>query len=170
MGGYIAFEFLRHWRTRVRGLVLMDTRAQADSSEGRKARDAAASLAREGGASAIAETMVPKLLSPVTQRRQDIVERVTAMISATPVSGIVGALAAMRDRESSESLLPTLGDIPTLVVVGQDDTLTPPDAVHAMAQSIPGGRFVAIPDAAHLAPLERPEETTARLREFLDSL
>jgi YbgC/YbaW family acyl-CoA thioester hydrolase len=170
MGGYVAFEFLRHWRVRVRGLVLMDTRAEGDTVEGRRARDAAAAMARDRGAAAIADTMLPNMLAPVTQRSTDIVERVRAMMANTPVAGIVGALAAMRDREGSKPLLPTLAGLPTLVVVGEADTLTPPDEARVMAQAIPGAQLVLIPRAAHLPPVEQPAETTQVLRRFLDSL
>jgi 3-oxoadipate enol-lactonase len=170
MGGYVAFEFLRHWRGRVRGLVLMDTRAGADTAEGRRARDAAAAMARDRGAAAIADTMLPNMLAPVTQRSTEIVERVRAMMANTPVAGIVGALAAMRDREGSEPLLPTLAGLPTLVMVGEADTLTPPDEARVMAQAIPGAQLVLIPRAAHLPPVEQPAETTQLLRRFLDSL
>jgi len=170
MGGYVAFEFLRHWRARVRGLVLIDTRAEADTVEGRRARDAAAAMARERGAAAIADTMLPNMLAPVTQRSADIVEKVRTMMANTPVAGIVGALAAMRDREGSETLLPTLAGIPTLVVAGEADTLTPPDQARIMAQAIPGAQLVLIPRAAHLPPVEQPAETTELLRRFLDSL
>jgi YbgC/YbaW family acyl-CoA thioester hydrolase len=171
MGGYIAFEFLRNWRSRVRGLVLMDTRAEADTAEGRRARDAAAGTARERGAAAVAESMLPKVLAPATlAERPDIVERVRAMMAGTPVAGMVGALAAMRDRAGSESLLPTLADIPTLVMVGEADTLTPPDQARAMAQAIPGAQLAIIPGAGHLPPVEQPAATTRSLREFLGSL
>jgi 3-oxoadipate enol-lactonase len=171
MGGYVAFEFLRHWRSRVRGLVLMDTRAEADTAEGRRARDAAAASAREGGAAAIAETMLPKLLAPNTLAEQrDTVERIRAMITGTPVAGIVGALAAMRDRPSSESLLPTLAGLATLVMAGESDSVTPPDQAQAMAQAIPGARFALIRGAGHLGPVEQPGQVTERLREFLQSL
>ena len=171
MGGYIAFEFLRHWRSRVRGLVLMDTRAEADTPDGRKARDAAAATARERGADAIAEAMVPKMLAPATLAdHPDTVERVRSMIAGNPVAGIVGALAAMRDREGSEALLPTLADIPTLVIVGEADGLTPPDSARAMAQAIPGARLAVIPGAGHLPPVEQPAEVTRQLREFLASI
>jgi 3-oxoadipate enol-lactonase len=171
MGGYIAFEFLRHWRSRVRGLVLMDTRADADTPDGRRAREAAAASAREGGAPAIAEAMLPKLLAPATlARHPDTVERVRQMIVQTPVAGIVGALSAMRDRPGSEALLPTLGDLPTLVLVGEADTLTPPDQARALAQAIPGSRLAVIPDAAHLPPLEQPEEVTKLVAEFVGEI
>ena len=148
----------------------METRAEADTGEARRARDAAAMMARERGAVAIADTMLPNMLAPVTQRNADIVERVRAMMANTPVAGIVGALAAMRDREGSESLLPALAGLPTLVVAGEADTLTPPDQARVMAQAIPGAQLVVVPGAAHLPPMEQPAETTALLRRFLDSL
>jgi pimeloyl-ACP methyl ester carboxylesterase len=171
MGGYIAFEFLRHWRARVRGLVLMDTKPDADSAEGRRARDAAAAVAREGGAEAIAESMLRKVLAPSTLAgKSDVVERVRQMMARTPVAGIVGALAAMRDRPGSEALLPTLADIPTLVLVGEADALTPPDQARAMAQAIPGARFELIAGAGHLPPVERPEQVAKLIREFVDSI
>jgi pimeloyl-ACP methyl ester carboxylesterase len=171
MGGYIAFEFLREWRSRVRGLVLMDTRAEADDPEARRARDAAAALARESGAAAIAEAMLPKLLAPTTlAERFDVVQRVREMITKTPVAGIAGALAAMRDRPGSEPLLPSLAGLPVLVLTGDADSLTPPDQARAMAQAIPGARFALIPGAGHLTPVERPELVLTELREFLQSI
>jgi 3-oxoadipate enol-lactonase len=170
MGGYIAFEFLRQWRSRVRGLILLDTRAEADSPEARRARDAAATLARERGALAIAELMLPQLLSPQTQKRPDVVEQVRAMIARTPVPGIIGALAAMRDREGSEPLLPSLASLPTLVIAGEADTLTPADEARAMAEAIPGAELTLITGAAHLPPVEQPVETAKHLRAFLDSI
>ena len=170
MGGYIAFEFLRQWRSRVKGLILVDTRAEADSPEARRARDSAATLAREGGGAAIAEMMLPQMLSPLTQKRQDVVDQVRAIMARTPVSGIIGALAAMRDREGSETLLPSLAGLPTLVIAGESDTLTPPDQARAMAKAIPGAQLALIPGAGHLPPLEQPAEITKRLREFLQSI
>jgi 3-oxoadipate enol-lactonase len=171
MGGYIAFEFLRSWRSRVRGLVLMDTRAEADTPEGRRARDAAAGTARERGAAAVAESLLPKMLAPATiEQRPEVVERVRDLMAATPVAGMVGALAAMREREGSQSLLPTLAGIPTLVIVGEADSLTPPDQARALAQAIPGARLAIIPSAGHLPPVEQPEATTRCLREFLESI
>ena len=171
MGGYIAFEFLRQRRSRVRGLVLMDTRADADSPEVRRSRDAAAATARERGASAIADGMLPRMLAAGTLGRSpEITEQLRVLMAGTPVPGLVGALAAMRDREGSEALLKTLAGIPTLVVVGEADSLTPPAQARAMADSIPGARLTIIPGAGHLPPVEQPELTTEKLRDFLRSL
>jgi 3-oxoadipate enol-lactonase len=171
MGGYVAFEFLRGWRRRVRGLVLLDTRAEADSPEGRRARDAAAALARERGAAAIADEMLPKSLSPATLTHSPgMAERVRAMMAATPVAGIIGALGAMRDRADSTPLLPTLGDIPTLILVGELDEPTPPAGAQAMAEAIPGARCSIIPGVGHLSAVEGADRVTQALLDFLRGL
>ncbi|HEX5818784.1 MAG TPA: alpha/beta fold hydrolase [Gemmatimonadales bacterium] len=171
MGGYVAFEFLRRYRERVRGLVLMDTRAEADGPEVRRARDQQISLAREHGAAAIAETMVARLLAPETLRRNpELAERVRAMMVATPVPGIAGALAAMRDRPDSTTMLGSLEGLPTLVVVGEQDEMTPPASHEALAAAIPGAKLAVIPGAGHLPPLETPEAVTHVLAAFLRNL
>ncbi|MGN6392746.1 MAG: alpha/beta fold hydrolase [Gemmatimonadales bacterium] len=168
MGGYVAFEFVRHWRDRVRGLILVDTRAEADGAEARRARDAAATLARESGAEAVADAMLPKILAETTmQRSPEVSARIRAMMAATPVAGLVGALAAMRDRPDSTGLLPTLAGLPTLVIVGKEDSLTPPEAARRIVAAIPGARLTVIDGAAHVPPVERPRETTAAIQEFL---
>lgn len=168
MGGYIAFEFLRHYRQRVRGVVLAGTRAQADSAEGRKARELAMQEAREGGASLIAERMLPRLLAGAASA--DLREEVRAMMSAAPVPGIIGALAAMRDRPDSTALLPELAGLPTLVVVGEEDRLTPVADAELITKGIPGARLAIVKGAGHLAPLERPAEVNHLLKSFLESL
>jgi 3-oxoadipate enol-lactonase len=171
MGGYIAFEFLRRWRPRVRGLVLMDTRAEADSAEVRRARDTTAATARDGGAGAVAESLLPGMVSPETRTKSpEVLERVRAMMAATPVAGMVGALAAMRDRPDSTPLLAALSGLPTLVMVGENDSLTPPERSRAIAQAIPGARLVIVPGAGHVPPIERPVQVTDALREFLHRL
>jgi 3-oxoadipate enol-lactonase len=171
MGGYVAFEFLRRWRDRVRAFVLVDTRAEADTPEGKKNRDAAAATARDQGADAIAETMLPKVLGASTRAAAPAtVERVRAMMAATPVAGIVGALAAMRDRPDSTQMLAGLAGIPSLVIVGDEDELTPAAQARAMADAIPGASLVVIRSAGHLPTIERPVETTDALLGFLGGL
>jgi 3-oxoadipate enol-lactonase len=165
MGGYVAFEFLRRWRDRVSGLVLIATRAGPDTAEGKRARDAAAAQVREGGAGVIADAMLPKMLAPGAP--DALVARVHALIAATPVPGIVGALGAMRDRPDSTSLLPTLAGLPALVIAGGSDQLMPVSEMSAMAAAIPGARLVVAPGAGHLPTLETPSVVTDALRTFL---
>lgn len=171
MGGYVALEFLRQRPSRVRGLILMDTKAEADTPEIRRSRDAAASTAKERGPAAIADAMLPKMLAAGTiAARPEIAERLRALIAGMPVAGLVGALAAMRDREGSEDLLQTLAGVPTLVMAGEADTLTTPAQARALADAIPGAKLAIVPGAAHLPPMEQPEVTTARLQDFLVGL
>jgi YbgC/YbaW family acyl-CoA thioester hydrolase len=165
MGGYVAFEFLRRWRERVSGLVLIATRAGPDTTEGKRARDAAAAQAREGGSGVIADAMLPKMLAPGAP--EGLVARVRALMAATPVPGIVGALGAMRDRPDSMSLLPALAGLPALVIAGGSDQLMPVSEMSAMAAAIPGARLVVAPGAGHLPTLETPSIVTDALRTFL---
>jgi pimeloyl-ACP methyl ester carboxylesterase len=171
MGGYIAFEFLRWWRNRVRGLVLVDSRAESDTLEGKRNRDSAAAMAREQGAEAIADAMLGRILGRTTQADAPaIVERVRTLMAASPVAGLVGALAAMRERPDSTSLLPELDGLPTLVIVGDEDELTPPAQARAVADAVPGASLVVIRSAGHLPTMERPVETTDAIRAFLEGL
>lgn len=168
LGGYIAFELVRRWRERVRGLILMDTRAEADSAEGRKARDGLIGRVREQGAIAAAEAMLPRFFT--SQVSPEIIERVRTAILRTPVSGIVGALSAMRERPDSTPLLGTLAGIPTLVLVGAEDAITPPPLAQAMAAAIPGARLMEIPGAGHLPCIEQPVPTTRAILKFLQTV
>lgn len=170
MGGYVAFEFLRAHRDRVSALVLFSTRAESDSGEARKARDHAAAQAREHGAGAIAESMLPRLLAPGSYQNEALVAEISSMMATAPVPGIVGALSAMRERLDSTSLLPSLAGLPTLVVAGESDLLIPLSDTARMHDAIHGSALRVIPNAGHLAPMEQPSLTTQVLQGFLDSL
>ncbi|HEX9077587.1 MAG TPA: alpha/beta fold hydrolase [Anaerolineae bacterium] len=170
MGGYIAFAFFRKYPQRVRGLVLADTRAQPDSAEGKKGRDENIALVREKGAGAIADKMLPKMLTPETaQARPEVANAVRDLMARQPVKGIVAQLSALRDRPDSTSTLPRI-NVPTLVVVGAQDTLTPPKDSEMMRDAIQGARLVMIPGAAHLSNYEQPQAFDRAVREFIKSI
>lgn len=167
MGGYIAFAFYRKHPDRVHGLVLVDTRPQADTDEGRANRATTAQQVKEHGAAPLADDMLEKLLSPATHENQpDLAQTIRAMMARQSVQGIVAALQGMAERPDSR---PMLGDIsvPTLVVVGADDTVTPIADAESMANAIPGSELVVISDAGHLSNLEQPEAFNQALREFI---
>ncbi len=171
MGGYVALEFARRYRSRLRGLVLMSTRAEADSPEARKAREAAMQVARERGADAIAAQMITKLFAPgAAGAMPQVVDRIREMMEASPVKGIVGALSAMRDRPDSTGTLTELEGLPTLVVIGDQDQVIPPAVGRAIAAAVPNAVLNVIPGAGHLPPVEQPIATTRVLAEFLQSL
>lgn len=170
MGGYILFAFYRRHADRVKGLVLADTRAQADTPEGKEGRFQMAQTAYKNGPPAIADIMIPKLLSPATIRtRPETVQLVRTMIEGNQVSGIAGDLMAMAERPDS---IPLLNQItcPAQIIVGELDQATPPSDAKLMAERIPGARLAVIPNAAHLANLEQPVLFTQTVRSFAESL
>jgi pimeloyl-ACP methyl ester carboxylesterase len=167
MGGYIAFELLRQVPERVRAAILCNTKAAADTPEAKQGRDVMAAKAQKEGAWGIAEELVPKLLSGATRERQpEVVREVTELIARQPVSGIVGALRALRERPDSTPLLGRIR-IPVLAVAGEDDQITPAVGMQEMARAIPGAQFALIRDAGHLTPLEQPGVVTTALGDFL---
>jgi pimeloyl-ACP methyl ester carboxylesterase len=129
-----------------------------------------AALATEKGSAAVAERMVPKVLGRSTMQTQlPLVEQVREMMMRQAVPGIVGALQAMRDRPDSTALLPSI-NVPTLVVVGQEDELTPPAQARAMAAAIPSASITVIPGAGHITPLEAPIAVSRLFAEFLEGV
>lgn len=170
MGGYVALAFHRHFPHRVRGLVLVDTRAGADSLEARRARDEMAGVARMKGAGAVASRMLPKMLGrgggPDADR---LAERLRAIMEAQPVEAIAGALGAMRDRQDATESLASIR-VPALVVTGAEDQLIAPAESRALADSIPDAHLEVIPGAGHLPNFEKPDAFDAVLTRFLARL
>jgi 3-oxoadipate enol-lactonase len=167
MGGYTAFRLHALAPERVAGMVLADTRAGADDEAGRAKRADQAARARREGVGWLAEAMVPALLGETTRReRPDVVAQVRALVAEAHAEGVARALEAMRARPDS---LPRLGEIrvPVLVLVGEEDTLTPPAESRRIAEGVSDGRLVVLPGAGHLANLEAPDAFNAALGEFL---
>ena len=170
MGGYAAFAFCRRHRSRVRALVLADTRAGADSDKALARRRELIEVARTEGSTAIANLQIAGMVGKTTREKQpDTYDAVHRMIAQAPVEGIVGALEAMMLRADSTPLLGTI-DVPTLVVVGDEDALTPVKEARAMHERIPGSRLEVISQAGHLANMERPAAFNHVLTEFLVAL
>ena len=167
MGGYVAFALLRLASRYVQGLILADTRSQADTPEGIAGRTHLLQLVQEKGPSAVADEMIPKLLGETTrQRRPAVVEAVRSLALASSSDAIAGAIRALMTRPDSTPLLTSI-HVPTLVVVGDEDGLTPPAASEEMHRAIGGSELVRIPQAGHLSNLEQPELFTAAVAAFL---
>jgi 3-oxoadipate enol-lactonase len=170
MGGYVAFEFYRRFPERVGALVLADTRPQADTDEARRTREENAQRVLREGMGPLTDSMLPKLLSDATREsRPDVVERVRAMMLGTEPEGAAAALRAMAVRRDQTELLASV-DVPTLIVVGGEDSITPPSDAEAMAAEIEGARLVRLEGAAHLSNVERPDEFTRALADFVGGL
>jgi pimeloyl-ACP methyl ester carboxylesterase len=170
MGGYVSFAFYRKYAERVRGLVLADTRAQADSEEARIGRFNLAQTAFRQGPGPVADVMMPKLLRPTSLKtRSDLVGQLRRTIETTEVSGIIVDLIAMADRTDSLPLLPHIA-CPTLVIVGDEDHTTPPADAQLIAQGIPGASLAVIAGAGHLSNLEQPDQFNKLVGEFTAGL
>jgi pimeloyl-ACP methyl ester carboxylesterase len=166
MGGYIAFSFWRRHRDRVAGLVLADTRAGADSDAARAGRYQVINAVAENGTAAVADQLVPKLLSP--DAPPELVAEVSAMVLRQPPEGVIAALRAMAARPDATPLLASI-DVPCLVAVGERDAITPVAEAKAMVERLPDAELAVIPAAGHLAPLEEPGAFNAALRHFLEA-
>lgn len=170
MGGYVVFALLRRHPDRVKGLILIDTKAAADTEEGRQGRYKMIEQACDKGATAIAEVMLPKMLTEQTREQQpELAEFVRGMMAATPVDGITGALEAMAARPDSTPLLPSI-QVPTLIVVGNEDQVTPTSVAQEMHKAIPSAELVIIDGAAHATTLERPAAVNQAIEEWAGQL
>jgi 3-oxoadipate enol-lactonase len=170
MGGYVALEFVRKHPSSVRGLLLIDTRAEGDSPEGKAGRDKMIELVRSKGTIAVAEQMMPKMLAPhEEQNRPSVVRELREIMNACPPLTIEHALMAMRDRRDHRGSLPSIA-APTLILVGEMDAITPPMAAEAMHEAIAGSQLAVIPGAGHMSPMEQPELVNRAIAQFLGSL
>jgi len=165
MGGYASLALLRRRPANLRALALVDTRAEADDEDGKKKRNEAIESVRSGGVAKIADAMVPRLLGEASLASRDLTERLRRIILRQKAETVEADLAAMRDRQDAADLLPQIR-IPTVVVVGEQDALTPPPLSEKMAGAIPGATLVRIPGAGHLTPMERPGAVAAALGDF----
>ena len=169
MGGYITFALFRRAPERFTGMILADTKAQQDTPEGVEGRRQMIDLARTGGARAVADSMLPKLLGPsAVRRRPDLADTVRAMIEHAGVPGLVGAIEAMMERPDSRPDLPRIS-CPTLVIVGEEDVPTPVTDAADMQNQIGRSRLVILPEAGHLSNLDAPDGFALALSDFLAS-
>ena len=168
MGGYVAFAMLRHAPRYVQGLILADTRSQADTEEGVAGRTRLLQTLKEKGSSAVADEMLPKLLGETTRRsRPELAERVRALVLSNSVAAIAGSIRALMTRPDSTPLLATI-HVPTLIIVGDEDTLTPAAQSEEMHRAITGSELTVIPGAGHLSNLEQPAAFNEAVGRFLD--
>jgi 3-oxoadipate enol-lactonase len=167
MGGYVTFAMLRNAPSYFQGLILADTRPQADTPEGKAARQGMLTLVRDKGPSAVADDMLPKLLGESTrQHHPGLIDEVRTIILSNGAEAIAGAITAMMTRPDSTATLSTI-KLPTLIVVGEEDTLTPPQLSVDMHNAISGSELVRISKAGHMANFEQPQAFNDAVAKFL---
>jgi pimeloyl-ACP methyl ester carboxylesterase len=167
IGGYILFEFWRRFRERISGLIFVDTQAIADTDQARKNRLAAAEDVLKRGPEPFIDSQLPKYFGESTNRnRPDRVQDAKRMMLQASSAGIAAVQRGMADRPDSTSTLATI-NIPTLVIAGEEDSLTPYAEMEKIHKGIRGSSMRRIPMAGHYAPFEQPEECHKAIREML---
>ncbi len=167
MGGYVAFRVADRWPERLAGLVVVDSRAEGDDEAGRQRRQQAIERILGGDRAGFLEEFLPNLLAPVSRKRAPrLLAELRRIAGEVPAHVLVGCLAGMRDRPDSRPLLPGLR-VPALVLVGAEDAITPPGTARAMAEALPRGRLVVVPECGHTPPVERPVAVAEALLDFL---
>lgn len=170
MGGYVALAFARLYPQRLRAMILADTKAEPDDAAARDARNASIELATLKGPQAVIDRLLPKLLAVGTiETRPDVVERVRAIAERQSMEGIVVALQALRDRPDATASLAHIS-VPTLIIVGEEDQVTPVEKAESMSRAIPDSRLVLLPACGHLSNLESADGFNRSVRQFLDDL
>ncbi len=170
MGGYVAFQFWRKYAARLRGLILCDTRSVADTPEAAAGRLEMADRVLSEGPAPLADSTLPRLLAETTrQRRPEVVDALRQMVIGGNPRGIAAAARGIAERPDMTAALAKIA-CPTLVIVGQDDAISPPAEMRGIAQAIPGATFAEIPAAGHMSPLENPAAVNAAIAEFLSKL
>ncbi len=167
LGGYLAFELWRQAAERITAMALVGTRATPDSPEQREAREDSITLLGEAGREAFWEELAPRMFASGTAPA--VVAAAREMALDQPITALVTAQETIRDRVDSRPALPTI-NVPALVLVGDEDRLTPPSDSEAMVAALPDARLSRLAGAGHLAPLERPDLVAGQLVEFLEEV
>lgn len=166
MGGYVALAFARRYPEMLRGLVLVATKAGADTQEGAAGRRATAEKVKLEGTDGVVGAMAPRMLA-AGNHDAAMAAQVRELMEPSKPEGVIGALLGMAERPDSTPMLGLIR-VPTLVVTGADDTIIPPAESETLANGIPDAQLRVIPNAGHLVAFERPDELNAALKEWLD--
>lgn len=164
MGGYILGQFQQDHAMRIASLVLCDTKSTADDEDAKANRLKTARVVLEAGSHQLAEAMGTKLFAPDTP--ESTLDEMRTMVADASPAGIAAASRGMAERHDFTDQLGTYR-VPTLVVAGEHDTISPPAEMREMASQIPQSEFVQIDGAGHMPPLENPQDFNAALRAFL---
>lgn len=168
MGGYICFAIARQAPHRVKGVILIDTKETSDSDEARQGRYKSVDAVADKGVGVVVEQMLPKMLTEKTRAaNSELNETVRTMMAGSSREGVIQALRAMAVRPDSAAVLREL-EVPVLIVVGENDPITPPADGERMKSLARNAELVKVPNAAHLSNMEQPEAVNEAIARFLE--
>lgn len=171
MGGYVAMHFAKcfgdHFGDRLAGLILCDTKSQADNEAAAQNRRQRAEALPETGLEVLADAMIPNLFAP--QTGENIRRNVRQMMLRQSLAGVAAADRGMAERPDMTAWLADFS-FPTLVICGEQDAISPVGEMKCMSEQLPDSRFVVIPNAGHLSPIESPSKFSAAVGKFLDEI
>jgi 3-oxoadipate enol-lactonase len=169
IGGYITLRAVERHLERFRAMILCDTSSEADTNEAKLKRAATVRVVKRDGVNPFAETFVKSVFAPETfAKKPETVQFIKRIIESTSPTGVSGTLLALAARSETTSSLSKM-KIPTLIMVGEHDKLTPPSLSEMMHSKLPASELHLIPRAAHLSNLENPEEFNRHLSRFLEN-
>lgn len=169
MGGYVSLAYAKKYASELRGLMLINTRAEGDSAEGKEKRNKMIETVRTSGSRAIAETMFPNMLTKEHQADASIAQPFRSIMEGQSPQAIEYALTAMRDRTDYAAFLASIA-VPTLIIAAEGDPIIPKAAAETLNKSIPRSKLVMVPNAAHAAPWENPSVVERAIVEFVASV
>lgn len=167
MGGYASFEIMRQAPERVEALILMDTTARPDAPEQTERRKGLIEMAQSQGLDAVVDAVLPAFLAEEHQGRDDLTSLVRKMAHETGVDAFLKQQAAIMARADSHMTLHLI-TCPTLVIVGANDTLTPPELAEEIAEGISGAQLEVIDHCGHLSAIEQPDAVSGAIKSFLE--
>lgn len=168
MGGYVGWQFWKNHRSHIERLILMDTKAVADSDEQKKVRHETAQMVLAEGMHALPEKMIPKLLAEQTiAARPEVVKALSEMMLRQRPQGVAAALRGMAHRPDVTPWLADI-DLPVLVICGEHDAISPPEEMAEIANNIPAANYAEIPGTGHMTPMEAPDLVAQAIREFFE--
>lgn len=169
MGGYAGFEIMRQAPERIEALILMNTSALADAPEQTERRKGLVAMAQSQGLDTVTDELLPMFLAEQNLGNKDLTETVHRMAGETGLDAFLNQQAAIMGREDSRSLLGAIS-CPTLVIVGANDILTPPELAREIADGISGAELKIIEDCGHLSAIEQPEAVSEAIKSFLEGV
>lgn len=168
MGGYVTLAFAHKFPGMLRGLVLVGTKAGADSAEAAAGRRATAEKVKTEGARVVVDAMAPKMLA-ATNTDQAMARSVRGFMEHSKPEGVIGSLLGMAERADSTPFLSQI-NVPTLIIAGADDTVMPPTESEKLATAIKGARLEKIANAGHLVAFEKADEFNRVLLDWLKTV